>query len=387
MARRERRRQRAMRRRRYALVPAVLLVLVLLAVLGASLRARHHTTQPPAPVRAAPASPPPSTLLLAHRSPANRVDLAVVVGASAGADGGAGTAASIVLVPTRTATETPSFGLQLVADVLTLGPPQLLHTTVENALGVGIDATAVLDTPTLLALMDSAGPLDVNLRDAVEVPGTPQGRVFPGGPQQITPSDATTLLTATAPTGELDHLVTVQAIFEGWMRALLSPQVATASTSRVPELATLVSAAHATTKFSTLPVDAVTAAEAGERYQVRPDADLAPAMRTAFPGRVLGIDGRRPRVEILSGTAAAGPVQQAAAKVARAGGHVVKTGNAPTFGRPVTQVVYYRDSARAAAASLLAAIGAGQLFKEPVDIGVFDVTIIPGADFSPAPGT
>lgn len=385
MARRERRRRRAMRRRRYLLVPVVFLVLVLLAVLGASLRSGHHTTARSTPgTAAAVASAPPSTVLIAHKSAANRVDLAVVVGAPGG---GGGRTASVVLVPTLTGAETPSFGPQVIADVLTLGTPQLLHTTVENALGVGIDATAVLDTPTLLALLQAAGPIDVNLRDAVELTGTPNAAIFQAGPQQVSPSDAAALLTAPSRTGELDHLVTVQAIFEGWMRALRSPQVAAASTSRVPELATLVSAAAVATKFSTLPVDAATTTEAGERYQVRPDADLVPAMRTAFPGRALAIEGRRPRIEILSGAGGAGAVQQVAAKVVRAGARVVKTGNAPAFARPVTQVVYYRDGSRPAAASLLAAIGTGQLFKDPVDIGVFDVTVIPGADFNPAPGT
>jgi hypothetical protein len=371
-----------MRRRRYVVAPAVLAVLVLLAVLGAQLRSESPHRQSPRPIPAAPTvARDVPTVLLAHKTPAGKVDLAVVVGVALD-----GRDASILLVPTLTAAETPSFDLQLIADQVNLGAPQLLHTTLENLLGVGIDQTAVLDTPTLLGVLTAAGPLDVTLRDPVDVPGgNSQGRSFPAGAQQLTPSDAATLLTTSARSGELDHLVAVQAIFEGWMRSLKATPVAGASTARVPELATLVAAAQASTKFSSLPVDAV-AGEVGERYQVRTDV-LRPAMQAAFPGRLLGMGGRRVRVEILNGTGAAGLAQQVAAVVVPAGGQVVKTGNAPAFGRPFTQVIYYRDENKAPAAGLLAAIGAGRVLKEPTDIGVFDITIIVGADFKSAPGT
>ncbi|MBV8951040.1 MAG: LCP family protein [Actinobacteria bacterium] len=384
VARRERRRRRAVRRRRYVVAPVVLLVLVALAVLGAQLRSspshRRSAARVPAVAPPPAAAPGVPSLLLAHRAANGRVDLATVVGVAAG-----GHNASVVLVPTLTAAETPSFDPQLIADLLNLGPTQLLQTTVENLMGVRIDQTAVLDDATLSALMQAAGPLSVRLRDPVPVLNDPQGRVYPAGDQELAPQDATTLLTTTVSTGELDHLVAVQAVFEGWLRALRSPQAATLSTTRVPQLASLVAAAQASTTFSTLPVTNL-GGQGDERYQVRTDA-LGPAMQTAFPGRLLGIGGRRPRVEILDGTGVPGLAQQVAAVVVPAGGDVVKTGNAQQFGQASTQVVYYRDSARAQAESLLAALGAGTVLKEPTDIGVFDITVIAGADFKSPPGT
>lgn len=385
-ARRERRRRRAVRRRRFVVAPTVLVVLVLLAVVGAQLRSGSSGRQaPPAQSSASAGGPTPAaaavpSLLLAHRNAGGRVDLAAVVGVASGGRDGA-----VVFVPTLTSAETPSLELQLVADQLNVGSPQLFHTTVENLLGVRLDGTAVLDDAALSDVLQAAGPLSVRLRDSVEVQGTAQGRVYPAGNQQLTPADAMTLLTTTVSTGELDHLVAVQAVFEGWLRALRAPSVAAATAARVPQLTTLIAAARTATNFSTLPVEAM-AGEAGERYEVRAGA-LAPAMRAAFPDRLLGIGGRRPRVEILNGTGAAGPVQQAAAVVVAAGGEVVKTGNAAQFGRSVTQVVYYRDDGRAGAESLQSAIGTGQVLKEPSDIGVFDITVIVGADFKPPPGT
>src|SRR6202022_2862269 len=97
-ARRERRRQRAMRRRRYVVAPAVLAVLVLLAVLGAQLRSESPHRQSARPIPAAPTvARDVPTVLLAHKTPAGKVDLAVVVGVALD-----GRDASILLVPTLT---------------------------------------------------------------------------------------------------------------------------------------------------------------------------------------------------------------------------------------------------------------------------------------------
>lgn len=369
-----------MRRRRYVIAPVVLAVLVLLAILGAQLRSGAPGGQSAKIGSGSTVGQSVPTLLLAHSNPAGRVDLAAVAGVARN-----GRDASILLIPTLTAAETPSFDPQLVADQLTLGSPQLLHTTVENLLGVRIDQTAVLDTAALVDVFGAAGPLTVNLRDPVEVQGADQGRAFRAGTQQLTPADAVTLLTTTVRSGELDHLVTVQALFEGWLQALKSPQIAAASAARAPGLTTLVAAAKASTSFSTLPVDGISGG-VGERYQVRADT-LGPAMRAAFPDQLLGAGGRRPRVEILNGTGVVGLVQKVAAVVVPAGAEVVKTDNVPGFGQSASRVVYYRDGNRAAAAALLQALGAGVLRQEGRDIGVFDITIIVGADFKSPPGT
>jgi hypothetical protein len=366
-------------RRRWKLtVPAVLVVLVVLAVVGAQLRsqhrARHRSGTSHAPVAAVATTP---TLLLAHAAADGRVDLAAVLGAR-GRDG------SVLLVPTLTQAETPSLDLQLLADLPKLGSPALLRTTVENLLGVRIDGMVLLSDAQLTDALTLAGPLTVDLRDPVDVGGA-QPRTFPAGSQQVTPTDAATLLTARNGTDELDHLVTVQAVLEGWLRALRSPQTAAASSARLPALAPLVSVAAASTDFSTVPVTALSTG-AGERYEVQADA-LGPAMADAFPGRLLGIDGRRLRVEILNGTGVVGLVQQVAAVIVPAGGEVVTTGTMPGFGQATSKVVYYRDADRAAAARLQHALGVGQLAKEPNDVQVFDVTIIAGGDFHPPAGS
>jgi hypothetical protein len=379
-SRRERRRRRAARRRWIVTVPTVLVVLIAIAFVGSRLRS-DHSAEPAVRTRPAPAAPARAvpSLLLAHRAADGRLDLVTVVGVNSG-----GHDASVLLVPTLTSTETPSFDPQLVTDLGNLGPPSLLQTTIANLLGVRIDQTAVLDDAQLADALGPSGTFTVDLRDPVRIDGNPPRR-FEAGPQQVTAQDAATLLAARGGGTELDHLVTVQAVFEGWLRALHDPQVAAASTGRLPALQTLTAAARASTQFSVLPVDGL-AAGSGERYQVRGDA-LGPAMHDQFPDLLLGIDGRRPRVEILNGTGVVGLTQQMAAVVVPAGGNVIETGNVPGFNQPVTRVVYYRDAERPVAEALQRAIGTGEVLREANDIKVFDVTVIAGADFTPPPGT
>lgn len=380
--RRQRRQQRRARRRWVVVVPSVFVVLIVLTVIGAQLRSGtpdQHTRPAPTGTVAAPVHGAP-TLLLAHRAADGHVDLAAVIGVQRG-----GHDASVLLVPTLTSLEVPSFDLQLVADLLNVGSPSLLQTTISNVLGVRIDHTLVLDDAQLADAMTPAGSLVVDLRDPVTLTGVSEPRTIGTGTQTFTPPDAALLLTDHGSAGELEHLVTVQAILEGWTHALRTPSVAAATTARDPALSTLVAAANASTDYATLPVDGVSAGT-GERYQVRPDA-IGPAVKGAFPDQLLGIGGERPRVEILNGTGVVGLVQQVAAAVVPAGANVVQTDNYPGFGQTVTRVVYYRDSQRAAATRLLRALGTGKLAREQKDVQVFDVTVIVGSDFKPPAGT
>jgi LytR cell envelope-related transcriptional attenuator len=380
LPRRERRRRRAASRRRWlVMVPSILAVLIVVAVIGAQLRSGA-----PAPARTssrgapAPAPPRVPTLLLAHVAGNGQVDLAAVVGVTRnGRDG------SILAIPTLTQAETPSLDFQVLADLRSLGSTTLLQTTIENLLGVRIDATEVFDDARLTDVIGAAGPLTVDLNGETEVGGTTT-RVFSSGTQRVNPGDAVALLTQRPATDEIDHMVTVQAVFEGWLAALRDQSAASASVAKVPALATLVAAARASTDFSELPVDSISGGP-GERYQVREDA-LGPAIQQEFPEALLGIGGHRLRTEILNGTGVVGLVPQVARVVVPAGAQVVTTGNMPGFGQATTRVVYYRDADRAAAARLLSVLGVGKLVKEPDDIKVFDVTIIAGADFRPPPG-
>jgi len=114
-----------------------------------------------------------------------------------------------------------------------------------------------------------------------------------------------------------------------------------------------------------------------------PPQPVAPAVA----GDLFEAFGERTRVVIQHGGKAYSAIGRSQSIVVPAGAEVVKTDNVPGFGQSASRVVYYRDGNRAAAAALLQALGAGVLRQEGRDIGVFDITIIVGADFKSPPGT
>ncbi|MCZ7526979.1 MAG: LytR C-terminal domain-containing protein [Acidimicrobiia bacterium] len=331
---------------------------------------------PPAGEPAPPVAESARTLLLAHRDADSRADVMLVAGV--GRDGGAG---SILLVPVATHVETPSLGLQPLAAVPALADAELLATTVQNLLGIDLTEVVVLDDLGLLSVLEAAGTLTAELRRAVRLDDAPLA--LGAGAQEVPYTDAATLLTGTERGSELDHLVTVQGVLDGWLAALRDPEVAAATVERVPELSVLVAAARAEPRIDTLPVEAVSTG-GDERFQVRRD-DLDEILRRGFPDSLLSPDGERARVEILNGTGAVGVTRQAAACVVPDGGEVVLTGNVPGFGVDRTEVVYYGDEDAAPAARLAETLGAGAPRKASRPLGVIDVTIIVGADFRPCP--
>jgi LytR cell envelope-related transcriptional attenuator len=372
--RRERRRQAERKRRMLLVIPSVAVVVFGAFFVGLVVRdsGSDDTPTPSADAGAGAVAAGADTLLLEHRAADGRADLLVVVG-----PGSAGSA-SVLLVPAGTLSDVPSLGIQALADVPTLGEAGLLTTTVENLLGVEISSTATVDAAALTAALQPAAPIPVDLRHEVEITTPGAEAIIPAGSQSLSAEDAARVLTAAESGGEIEHLVTVQAVLEGWMTRLRDDAVADATLAVRPDLAALVDAADRPVRVGSLPVDSL-ATPGGDRFEVRTD-DLDKYVRRAFPGALLGIDGRRPRVEILNGTGGVGVTQGAARLVVPAGGRVALTGNVPGFDVTDTQVVYYRDRDRAAAQRLLDALGCGSLRRANQPIDVVDVTVIIGAD-------
>ncbi len=313
----------------------------------------------------------PNTLLLSHRGADGRLDLLVLTGTS-------GQRAAILLLPTATQVEVPSLGPQALADLPNEGDATLLSTTIENLLGVRVVKTLALDDAALTAALAKAAPIPAELHRAVQFDEA-TGELFPAGSTHLTAQDAAQLLVHTQPGSELDRLVTVQDVLDGWLGRLRNTRVARATVKATPELAALVAVARARDRRTdSLPVESVTTA-GGERFEPRV-ADVARYVSGAFGNARLGGGTKRPRVEILNGTGAVGLGQSIAGKVVPAGGQVTLTGNVPNFGVANTQIVYYRDADRADAQRLLRALGCGALKKAKRALGVVDVTIVAGAD-------
>lgn len=312
-----------------------------------------------------------NTLLLSHRGADGRLDLLMLTGTS-------GQRAAILLFPTATQVEVPSLGPQALADLPNDGDAALLQTTVENLLGVRILKSLTLDDAGLTAALAKSAPLPVELHRAVAFDET-TGELFHAGSTHLTAQDATQLLVHSQPGSELDRLVTVQDVLDGWLGRLQNRRIARATIKATPELAALIAVAEARDRRTdSLPVESVTTA-GGERFEPRV-VDVARYVSGAFANARLGGGAKRQRVEILNGTGAVGLGESIAGKVVPAGGQVTLTGNVPNFGVANTQVVYYRDADRADAQRLLRALGCGALKKAARALGVVDVTIVAGAD-------
>jgi hypothetical protein len=314
-------------------------------------------------------------LLVAHVGRGGAADLAVIVGVEEGGD-----AAGVLMVPTATLVEVPALGLQPLADAVRLSGASSLETTVENALGVAVDRTMVLDDERLARLFAPADELDVQLRRAVSIED-PDGLLdFPAGAQTITAGQAVRLLVARDPEGELAHLVTVQAVLEGWRRALRDQQVAEATVVGFPRSAAIVRTASAEVRYESLPVERVSSG-GDARYSLR-RAAATELVGQLFPWAMLGDSGERPRVEVLNGTGAVGLAQAVAQVLVPAGAEITLSGNVPGFGVAETVVVYYRDDGLESARDLVSALGVGRVARGDAPIAVVDLTVVVGADFS-----
>jgi hypothetical protein len=350
-------------------MPAIAGLLVVVVVVGAIVRNADDAGSSHAS-GGGPTTPIDERPVLLVHSGANGNDLLAV----ADRDGPQGT---VLLVPVATQLDVPSQGTSVLQQIPSVDGGALLTNTVENEIGAAIGRTVMVDDAGLTAALGPAAPFPITLTNPVAF--SDRDAKYRAGAQQVSAAQASELMSAPQSVNELDRLVVVAAVMDGWMDRLRDPAVARATLQLQPGMAPLVAAAGAPDRrLDTVPVASI-ATGGGERFDVR-SAELAAFVRRAFPHALLGDHGRRPRVEILNGTGALGVAQAVATKVVPAGGRVTLTDNLPGFGLGKTQVVYYSDEWRAAAQRILDAMGCGSLRKAGQDVRIADVTILVGSD-------
>jgi hypothetical protein len=374
-AARARRRARAERRRFWLItMPAIVLALAILVGIGVVLRGNEDDVSGGSGAAELPALQT-TAALVGHTSIDGTTDLLILLGRTSN-DG------SVLLLPGATQVEVPSLGIQTLGQVSALGTNDLLTTTVQNLTGLRAGAPVLGGDAQLAAALAPAAPLDIDLPNDVIPKGSSRPETT-AGPHRASVESAVRLLTVEEEGSEVDHLVTVQAVLSAWFERLRDPQVAAATRRAAPELAPpLIEVANTgTPSFDTLPVDSI-GTSGDERLRVR-SAAMPGVSERMFPDARLGIDGSRPRVEILNGVGTVGLAQAVAARIVPVGADVRLTGNWPGFGISSTQVVYYRDRDRNAAQVILDAVGVGSLRKARRAVGITDVTIVVGSDFAP----
>ena len=374
----ERRRQRRRRRRVRNVAVATVLVLVV-GVAAALLRSgadRGGGDDGDGPGGTAAAAPP--AVLLAQQEASGRASSLTVL---VPRPGGGGT---LILLPPGTMTEVVSLGLEPVARSLELGGPARLKSTVENLLGAVLGDTVLLDDGSLAAVMQPVGPVTVTVPERVEQV-EPTGRVqvlYEAGPVAVAPADVPAFLAAKGRGSDLSRLARHQAFFDAWLGAVRArPDTAPTSPPGLARAFDALAAGEVRTRI--LPVEAFgTGAAEGELYRVRTE-EKQRMVAEAFPADALPGGSERPRIQILNGTGAVGLAEAVRARLG-AGFDVRLTGNASTFDKPQTEIVFYDRDEESAAQRVRDALGVGQLVFSRNAIDVVDVTVIVGKDFPTA---
>lgn len=325
----------------------------------------------------APAVPPVAPVLIAQQDPSGRASAITVLVPAATGRGG-----TVVFVPPGTMTEVASLGLEPVGRSLELGGASRLQGAVENLLGAGVGGVAVVDDAGLAALLGPAGALTVAVPEPVEQVAE-GGRVevlFPAGPTPVRPVDASRFLAARGRASDLSRLARHQAFWDAWLAALRR-QPEAVPTQPLEVGRALAALAAGPVRSRVLPVEGFGSTdEDGELYKVR-DAELRRLVAAVFPGTGR-VAGDRPRVQILNGTGAVGLAEAVRSRLGP-GYDVRFTGNAASFGKERTEVVFYRRSQQDVAQRLRDALGVGELVLSRRSLDVVDVTVVVGKDFGP----
>lgn len=378
-----RRRKRQEQRQRRLVAVAFLVALVGSAVLiGAPHVGRKiGGTEAPTPAPAAASTDP--RILLAHRHPDGSARALTIF--SDGKD-----QSSIVMVPAGTMAEVPSLGLEPLGRALEVGGPTRLASTVENLLGITLSEVVVVDDGDLVALTAPIAPLVVEVDARVEhidEDGTVDILYEPGR-LELSAEEVPAFLTAKGKDTDLAVLARHQSFWEAVLAHLAEPDSpALAGPQAVSDVLGEL-AVDAGVRARLLPVEPLGQADtlglssAGtELYQVSAD-ELGKFLASTFPGAEGPVE--RPQAQVLNGTGGVEVTAHAAERLVPAGIQVALTGNAARFDYDTTQIVFYDEKQEAIARQAQEALGVGRLVLSRRPLGVVDVTIIIGADFTGA---
>lgn len=411
---RARRRREARRARRWRLVRRGLQGLVLLAALAAlvwvvvrfgvpwiaSLGEDAPAAAPEAPPEAAPSAAPgtdarPTVLVATFDDSGEVVTRVQLLQLDGDSERGA-----VVLLPTTMVADVPGYGLLPIGDAGAFGGTPLLELTVENQLGVAVDATVRLTEQDWAALFARTGGFEVDVARPLAVPGTDGTPVrrFEPGPQFLDGPRLAELLTIEVEgEDELTSFARVRQVLEGFLATAeqeggldaLFADGAPMLTTTEPDVVERVLRGLAGPETAdrvvlrTLPV---TVMGSGDSTFYRLDDERA----GAFVEEVLGGTEAVPegssdgvQLEILNGNGQAGIGAEVASLLVPLGHTVAMTRNAENFDHPTTRVLIYGDDDElvAAAQEIVDALGVGRIEVSEVPSSIVDITVLVGADF------
>ena len=384
-------RRRERRRRAIGLIVAATCLLAVLVGGATTLRLLTRSSPPedggdqPAatavPLPAA-APQPVRALVVQTTGGALQAVTALVVGPS-------GQGGDVLFLPAGTMVELPALGLNALREAYVFGGIGLLQSSVENLLGVSFGVVGQVDGAVLAQAVAPAGPLTVDVPDAVTAVGS-DGRVqvvFASGPVSVTPERVGDLLAAPGEGTDLDRLVRHQAFWGAWLAAVAArPEAAPSATAGLSGAeAAVVALAGGPVRYRVLPVQAISTGRGADQDLFSVEDDLLDGLRAELDPGATGTP--RIRVQVLNGTGAVSVSGLVQPLLVPAGARVELSGNADSFGYAVTQIVFYDDDSLEAARTVQAALGVGEVVRSQLNLGVVDVTVVVGADFLAAAGS
>ncbi len=351
------------------------------------------------PVRPVAARDEQDTLVLVRHAAEDGPATSVTVLA---AGPGAGEA-FVLFVPVGTLLDIPGFGVDRLAQAFSYGGAPLVEASVENLLGVDLDAAAAVSDAALGAFLQRSGGVEMDVPErlvARDGAGAAEVRFEPG--RQFLDGRRLAEYWGFRGEGEpeLAALPRQQQVWESVLTAAGDREVLRAMVADgAPQLDTTAGPPFVRRVFR-LGRAAWAAQLFGDRCCPCSRSATRPAGRPTRPDRpeVAALVARRlqasvpsgggpeaVRVEVLNGVGTPGIGQAVDRRLEGAGFRIVASDNARSFDFVDTRIVVYDSDDRwmAAAQRVRERLGVGsiQLSRQPQS--VVDITIVVGADFRP----
>lgn len=301
----------------------------------------------------------------------------------------------VVLVPTEMVADVPGYGLLPLGDAGAFGGVPLVELTVENQLGIAVDATVRVTEQDWAALFTRTGGFEVDVARPLTAAGSEQRRFEPGPQFLDGPRLAEYLTIEVAGEDELTSFARIGQVLQGFLAtgaesldelfADDAPMLATQDLDTVERTLRGLAGDDVDERVAlrTLPV---TLMGSGDGTFYRLDEERA----AALVGEVLGgteevtaAAGDGVELEILNGNGRAGIGADVASLLVPLGHTVAITRNAEDFDHPTTRVLLHRDDDElvAAAQEIVDELGVGRVELSDVPSSIVDITVLVGADF------
>ena len=304
----------------------------------------------------------------------------------------------VLFIPTALYSLIPGVGTDQLGAASQYGGIDLITASVENLMGIHVDAVVLGSSEAMGAWIQEAGGLQVKVPDALTAKSAVDGsrRIIEKGDQFMTGPEVVTYISLEqAGETEIDTFTRHEVMWKSLAPVLGKHDVAEkVLTNPLPHLEVardgalvrpvLESLGRADVAYSVLPIKPV-GSRSGEDTHYSPDwKAIRRLTETNWAGSLPdGTTGVARPIQILNGVGEPGVGQKVDARLAGLNLRVVVSENADTFSREQTEVVVYSDDAdvRKLGEEIVAKLGVGRLVKSSQPQSVVDVSIVVGADF------